>query len=87
MMSTVTLDPRQQGSVEDFTITSVGPEQRVPLHFKALIDAAGDRRARSEADFQQPKKDYSDANLKTIEEILKLESNPTVKFTPAAGRR
>jgi hypothetical protein len=81
MMSSVTLDPRQHGSVEDFTITSVGPEQRTPLNLKALLDAVDQART-AEAEFQKQKKAYSDANLKTIEEILKLESNPSAKLTP-----
>lgn len=81
MMSAVTLDPRQQGSVESFDITSVGAEQRAPMNLKALLDAAEQART-AEADFQRQKKAYSDANLKTIEEILKLESNPNAKLTP-----
>ena len=35
MMSSVTLDPRTQGSIESFSITSVGPEQRTPLPSRA----------------------------------------------------
>lgn len=81
MMSAVTLDPRQQGSVESFDITSVGPEQRSPLNLKALLDAAEQART-AEAEFQKQKRAYSNANLKTIEEVLKLESDPTAKLTP-----
>jgi hypothetical protein len=81
MMSAVTLDPRQQGAVEDFTITAVGAEQRVPLDLKSLLTAVEQART-AEAEFQRQKKTYSDANLKTIEEILKLEANPTAKLTP-----
>jgi hypothetical protein len=80
MMSSVTLDPRTQGSIEGFSITSVGPEQRAPLPYKALIDAAAKARE-EEADFQRRKKEYSDANLKTIEEVLKLERDPNAKLT------
>ena len=54
MMSAVTLDPRTQGSVEDFSITSVGPEQRTPINLQALLDAAEQARA-AEAEFQQQK--------------------------------
>lgn len=85
LMSTVTLDPRQQGSVETFDIVSVGPEQKVALPYKAMIEAA-EKARQEEADFQKRKKEYSDANLKTIEEILKLESNPAVKWTPAQAK-
>jgi hypothetical protein len=84
-MSTVTLDPRTQGSIEDFSITSVGPERREPLPHKALAEAA-EKARQEEADFQRRKKEYSDANLKTIEEILKIERQPNVKFTPAQAK-
>ena len=80
MMSSVTLDPRAQGSIEGFSITSVGPEQRAPLPYKALIEASAKAR-QEEADFQRRKKEYSDANLKTIEEVLKLERDPNAKLT------
>ena len=52
MMSAVTLDPRSQGSVEGFSITSVSPERREPLPYKALI-AAADKARQEEADFQR----------------------------------
>lgn len=80
MMSSVTLDPREQGAVEDFTMTSVGPEVRAPLDFSALL-AAEQQAREAEEEFQRQKKVYSDANLKTIEEILKLEYDPTAKLT------
>jgi hypothetical protein len=85
MMSTVSLDPRTQGSIEDFAVTSVGPERREPLPYKTLIEAAAKARA-EEADFQRRKREYSNANLKTIEEILKIENQPNVKFTPAQAK-
>jgi hypothetical protein len=80
-MSSVELNPREQGSVDDFTITSVSPETRTPLDFSALVQAVEAAR-QAEADFQQQKKVYSDANLKTIEEVLKLERDPKAKMTP-----
>lgn len=80
MMSAVTLNPREQGSVQDFTVTNVGPEVRAPLDFSDLLEAEEAARE-AEAQFQRDKKVYSDANLKTIEEILKLERDPTAKLT------
>lgn len=80
LMSTVTLDPRTQGSVESFDIVSVSPERREPIDFKPLIDAA-EKAREDEARFQQEKKAYSDANLKVIEEVLKLERDPNAKLT------
>ncbi len=85
LMSTVNLDPRSQGSVESFDITSVGPETRSPLPYKALMEAAAKAR-QEEAEFQRQKREYSNANLKTIEEILKLENNPAVKWTPEQAK-
>lgn len=85
LMSTVNLDPRSQGSVEDFEITSVGPESRAPLPYRALMEAA-EKARQDEAEFQRQKREYSNANLKTIEEILKLESNPAVKWTPEQAK-
>ncbi|MGE0460400.1 MAG: hypothetical protein AB7Q16_03445, partial [Vicinamibacterales bacterium] len=81
MMATVALDPRTQGSVEDFSITSVSAERREPLPHKALMEAAAKAR-QEEAEFQRRKREYSNANLATIEEILKIENQPNVKFTP-----
>jgi hypothetical protein len=80
-MSSVELNPREQGAVESFSITSIGPETRAPLDFSALI-AGVETARRAEADFQQQKKVYSDANLKTIEEVLKLERDPKAKMSP-----
>jgi hypothetical protein len=81
LMSAVTIDPRSQGTIEDFSITSVSPERRAPANFEALIAAAQGAQT-AEREFQRQKKVYSDANLKTIEEILKLERDPNSKLTP-----
>ncbi len=80
LMSSVSLDPRTQGAVEDFSITSVSPEQTVPLNFKALLDAAEQARV-AEAEFQAQKRAYSNANITVIEQILKLENDPNAKLT------
>jgi hypothetical protein len=82
MMSAVSLNPREQGTVEDFTITSVGAETKTPVDLKALVEA--DRKAKeAEAEFQKRKKAYSDANLTAINEVLKLERDPKAKMSPA----
>lgn len=81
MMSAVTLD-RDKGTVEDFSITSVGAEQKIPVDLKALVEA-NNKAKQAEADFQKRKKEYSDANLKVIEEILKLENDPKAKMSAA----
>jgi hypothetical protein len=82
MMSAVTLDPREQGTVEDFTITGVTPEARTPLDLKALLEA--ERRAReAEAEFAKRKMEYQNANLPILEQVVKLERDSAAKMTPA----
>ena len=81
-MSAVELDPRTQGSVEDFSIESMTPETRTPLSFKPLF-AAEAKATEEERAFLKTKIDYQTAHIKEIEEVLKLEANPAAKFTPA----
>ncbi|HEX6162365.1 MAG TPA: hypothetical protein VFZ31_03295 [Vicinamibacterales bacterium] len=81
-MSAVIIDPREQGSVEDFTIENVGPETRTPLTFKPLFEAEA-KAAEEEKAFLKTKIEYQNANIKAIEEVLKLEAQPDAKFTPA----
>ncbi len=82
-MSAVEIDPRRQGSIEDFTITTIGDEQRTPLTFTPLFDA--DVKAReTEQAFLKTKIEYQNANIKVIEEVLKVEQlNSTAKLTAA----
>ena len=82
LMSSVKLDPRDQGSVESFSITSIGAEQRAPLNFKALLDAAAKART-EEAEFVKTKLAYQNANITAIAQVLKLEADPKAKFSPA----
>ena len=81
-MSAVEIDPRTQGSVEDFEITSIGEEKRAPLSFKPLFEAEAKARAEEKA-FLATKIEYQTANIKAIEEVLKLEAQPDAKFSPA----
>ena len=81
-MSAVTIDPRTQGSVEDFSIESVSPETRTPLTFKALFEAEA-KAAEEEKAFLRTKIEYQNANIKAIEEILKLEAAPDAKLNAA----
>ena len=81
-MSAVTIDPRTQGSVEDFSIESVSPETRTPLTFKPLFEAEA-KAAEEEKAFLKTKIEYQNANIKAIEEILKLEAAADAKLTPA----
>lgn len=82
MMSAVTFDPREQGSVSRFEIAAVTPEQSIPMDLKALVEA--ERRVRAdEAEFAKQKRAYQDANLAAIEQVLKMERDPTAKMPPA----
>jgi hypothetical protein len=81
-MSAVQIDPRTQGSVEDFSIENVTAETRTPLTFKALFEAEQKAKDEERA-FLKTKIDYQTANIKAIEEVLKLEAVPDAKFTPA----
>ena len=82
-MSAIEIDPRTQGSVDDFSITSIGEEARTPLTFTALIEAEAKAKADEQA-FLKTKIEYQNANIKAIEEVLKVEqTNSTAKLTPA----
>jgi hypothetical protein len=81
-MSAVELDPRTQGTVEDFSIESVGAETRTPLSFKPLFEAEQKAKDEEKA-FLKTKIEYQTANIKAIEEVLKIESMPEPKFNPA----
>lgn len=82
MMSAVSFDPREQGSVEDFEIVSVSEEKRTPLDFKSLLDAQ-QKAAEADAEFKKRKIEYQNANLPALEVIVKLERDPKAKMTPA----
>jgi len=81
-MSAVEIDPRTQGTVEDFDITSVSEEQRTPLSFKPLFEAQA-KVIEEEKQFLATKIEYQNANIKAIEEVLKLEAQEGAKFPPA----
>lgn len=82
-MSAVAIDPRTQGSIDDFEITSIGEETRTPLTFTPLFEAEAKARE-TEREFLKTKIEYQNANIKVIEEVLKIEQlNPTAKLTPA----
>jgi len=82
-MSAVQIDPREQGTIEDFEITSIGEETRTPLTFLPLLEAEA-KAKETERAFLKTKIEYQNANIKVIEEVLKIEQmNPTAKLTPA----
>ena len=82
MMSAVDFDPREQGEVTGFEITNVTEERRTPLDFQTLV-AAERKAVADEADFRKRKLEYQNANLPTLEEVVKLERDPKAKMTAA----
>lgn len=82
MMSAVSIDPREQGTIGDFSITNVTEEQRTTVDLKTLV-AAEQKARQDENDFSVRKKEYQDANLEIIEQVLKLERTPTARMNPA----
>lgn len=80
-MSAVEIDSRTEGSVESFSITSIGPERRTPLTFAPLFEAATKAAAEEKA-FLKTKIEYQNANIKAIEQVIKLEADPAAKMTP-----
>jgi hypothetical protein len=81
-MSAVMIDPREQGAVEDFSIENIGPETRTPLTFKPLFEAE-QKASEEEKAFLRTKIEYQNANIKAIEEILKLEAVADAKLNAA----
>lgn len=81
-MSAVELDPRTQGSVEDFSIEGISEETRTPLTFKPLFEA--EQKAKDEETaFLKTKIEYQNANIKAIEEVLKIEAMAEPKYNAA----
>ena len=70
--ATAIFEPRTDGSVQTFTITSVSPEQRAPLTLKALqqdFDAAD----AEDTAYNQRKMAYQDKNMDAIRRVLAAE--------------
>lgn len=82
LMSAVSLDPREDGIVERFSIDRIGEERRTPVNLRELVE--NERRAReAEAEFTKRKTEYQNANLQLIEQVIKLERQPNARMNPA----
>jgi hypothetical protein len=82
MMPAVSIDPREHGHVERFSVTNVSEDQRRELDLKALV--AAEQKARDEENaFSARKKEYQDANLEIIEQVLKLERTESPRMNAA----
>jgi hypothetical protein len=69
----VNFDTKTEGSVTDFTVTSVSPERTEPLRVIELSKALTEAEAANKA-FNEKKKVYQDANMEAIDRVLKAES-------------
>jgi hypothetical protein len=68
----VSFDPKTEGTVTDFDVTAVSPERTEPLQIIALSKALTDAEAANKA-FTERKKTYQDANLESIDRVLKAQ--------------
>jgi hypothetical protein len=71
--ATVSFDPKAEGTVSDFEITSVGAERSEPLRVIELNQAVTEAENANKA-FNEKKKLYQDANAEAIDRVLKAES-------------
>ena len=68
----VSFDPATSGTVNSFSIISVGPEQKRPLDLRALGKALDDAQAEDDA-LVRRKVDYQNENMEAIRRLLKAE--------------
>ena len=69
----VSFDPKTEGVVTDFDVTAVSPERTEPLQIIALSKALDEAEASNKV-FTERKKTYQDANLESIDRVLKAQS-------------
>jgi hypothetical protein len=67
-ISTVQLNPRTDGSVQDFEVTNVGAEQRRTLQIRQALSEVDQAKA-AEAEFAKRKREYQDANMPTLRRV------------------
>jgi len=71
-IATVIMSPEEQGIVQGFEILKTAPPEVVTLKLKELaaVEAAA---RKDEEEFNKKKKEYQDANVRAIENVLKAE--------------
>ena len=72
-ISAVSFNPRTEGTVEDFEIVSVSPEQRRPVQIRALMDEEA-KAIEDEAAFTKKQAEFQTANREAIGRVAKAES-------------
>lgn len=76
-ISAVSLDPRTDGSVQSFTITSMGQEQRRQLQIQQLMDEEAKAKA-EEVEVTKRKREYQTANMPALERVSKAQHDGQV---------
>jgi hypothetical protein len=72
-ISAVNFNPRTDGTVEDFEIAAVGPEQRRSVQIRALIDEEA-KAKEEEAAFTKKQAEFQTANREAIGRVARAES-------------
>ena len=71
-IATVSFRPSEEGVVQDFSVTNVGPEQVRTLRIRELGEAYENARA-EETEFVKQRKEYQDTNIEAIDRVLTAE--------------
>ena len=72
-IAAVNFNPRTEGTVEDFEIVTVSPEQRRPIQIRALMDEEAKARE-DEAAFTKKQREFQTANREAIGRVARAES-------------
>lgn len=71
-IAAVAFDPRTDGIVQEFTIVSIGAEERRPMDIKKLA-AEEEAAKQAESDFSMKKRAYQNDNMEAIQRVVKAE--------------
>ncbi len=83
-LSAVSFDPRTEGTVQDFTVTSISPEQRRTLPIRELTAAVAKAKA-DDTELAYQKKIYQDANFPALQRVVKAEQEKKTVPGPDAA--
>lgn len=75
-IATVSFKPSEEGTVQSFSIQTVGEDVRTPLRIKELNEAYNQTKAADE-EFSKNKKAYQDEHLDAIDRVLRAERENT----------
>ncbi len=70
----VSFDPKTEGAVTDFDVTSVSEERSEPLRIIELQKAFSEAESANKA-FNEKKKTYQDANIEAINRVIKAQAS------------